>query len=144
MKNTFLLNGEQFCLSLDFQVFVGEICYPSNTILTVSVSSEGFSATSTMDIDIKSVYAFCDDLKSIYDSLSGTAKIQQAYGNQYVSFSGDGIGHILVSGFLSSNGENGFWQELKFENCIDQTFISEFIKNLTDFSQKYKAKHERQ
>ena len=53
MNDTILLESESFSLSLDFQVFESDISYPSNTILTISVSSAGFSASTTMDIDIK-------------------------------------------------------------------------------------------
>ncbi len=124
MNDTFLLESESFSLSLDFEVFESDISYPSNTILTVSVSSAGFSASTTMDIDIKDIPTFYYELQKVYDSLKGEAKIQEPYGNQrYILFSGDKKGHILVSGVLNSNGANGFWQELKFENCIDQTFF---------------------
>ena len=46
-------------------------------------------------------------------------------------------GHIFVSGMLNSNGANGFWQELKFENCLDQTFMPQFLRKLTALSSKY-------
>ena len=139
MNNTFLLESESFSLSLDFEVFESDISYPSNTVLTVSVSSAGFSASTKMDIDIKDIPTFYYELQKVYDSLKGEAKIQEPYGNQqYILFSGDKKGHILVSGTLNSNGENGFWQELKFENCIDQTFFPQFLKKLSVFSNQYR------
>lgn len=139
MNDTVLLKSESFSISLDFEVFESDISYPSNTILTVSVSSAGFSASTTMDIDIKDIPTFYYELQKLYDSLMGEAKIQEPYGNQqYILFSGDKKGHILVSGVLNSNGANGFWQELKFENCIDQTFLPQFLKNLSTFSNQYK------
>ena len=135
MKDRIVLETECFKLSLDFQVFESDISYPSNTILSVCVLSEGFSAFTTMDIDIKDVVSFCNELQKVYDSLSGEAKIHEPFGNrQYILFSGDKNGHIHISGTLSSNGAKGFWQELKFENIIDQTFLPEFIKNLVAFS----------
>ena len=138
MNNTILLECENFSLSLDFQVFESDISYPSNTILSVSVSSEGFSASTTMDIDIKDIQTFCNELQKTYDSLKGEAKIQEPYGNQqYILFTGDKKGHIFVSGMLNSNGANGFWQELKFENCLDQTFLPQFLRKLTALSSKY-------
>ena len=138
MNNTILLECENFSLSLDFQVFESDISYPSNTILSVSVSSEGFSASTTMDIDIKDIQTFCNELQKTYDSLKGEAKIQEPYGNQqYILFTGDEKGHIFVSGMLNSNGANGFWQELKFENCLDQTFLPQFLRKLTALSSKY-------
>lgn len=138
MTDKFMLESEQFSLSLDFQVFESDIDYPSNTILSVCVSSSGFSASTTMDVDIKTIYDFCNKLGSVYIILTGSAKIQEAYGNQYILFSGDGIGHIRVAGMLDSQGANGFWQELKFENCIDQTYFPSFLKGLTDFAAQFK------
>ena len=134
MNDKFMLESEQFSLSLDFQVFESDIEYPSNTILSVCVSSSGFSAATTMDIDIKAVCNFCNELENVYNTLKGSTKIQEAYGKQYILFSGDGLGHIMVSGFLDSQGANGFWQELKFENCIDQTFLPDILKKLTALS----------
>jgi hypothetical protein len=106
--------------------------------LSVCVSSSGFSAATTMDIDIKAVCNFCNELENVYNTLKGSTKIQEAYGKQYILFSGDGLGHITVSGFLDSQGANGFWQELKFENCIDQTYFPSFLKRLTNFTVQFK------
>jgi hypothetical protein len=138
MTDTILLKSDNFSLSLDFEVFEADIAYPSNTILSVSVSSVGFSASTTMDVDIKDILTFCNKLQNLYTSLNGEAKIQEPFGNrQYIQFSGDPKGHIMVLGTLNSNGENGFWQELKFENRIDQTFLLDFIKKLTALSNQY-------
>ena len=138
MNDKFILESKQFSLSLDFQVFESDIEYPSNTILSVCVSSSGFSASTTMDIDIKAFCNFCNELEIVYNTLKGSAKIREAYGNQYILFSGDRLGHIMISGFLDSQGANGFWQELKFENCIDQTYFSSFLKGLANFTAKFK------
>ncbi len=138
MTDTIILESENFCLSLDFQVFVSDISYPSNTLVTVSVTSSGFSASTTMDIDVKDMPGFCNELQKLYDSLKGEAKIQEPFGNQqHITFSGDGKGHILISGELNSNGANEFWQELKFENCIDQTCMPQFLKKLSILSNQY-------
>ena len=138
MTASVFLESDSFRLSLDFQVFESDVSYSSNTTLSVSVTSAGFSAFTTMDIDIKDIPTFCNELQNIYNSLNGEAMIQEPYGNrQYIRFSGDRKGHILVSGTLNSNGASGFWQELKFENCIDQTFLPDFLKKLTTLSTRY-------
>ena len=139
MNDKLLLESEQFTLSLDFQVFESDIAYPSNTTLSVGVFSSGFSASTTMDIDVKDVCDFCNELENIYNTLKGSTRIQEVYGKQYILFSGDGLGHIMVSGLLNSQGANGFWQELKFENRIDQTYIPRFLKDLTDFATQFKS-----
>lgn len=138
MKDGLLLESEGFKLSLNLQVFESDISYPSNTILSVCVFSEGFSASATMDVDINDVLHFCNELQKVYDSLKGEAKIQEPFGNrQYIMFSCDKKGHFFISGTLNSDGANGLWQELKFENVIDQTVLLQFIKSLVAFSQQF-------
>jgi hypothetical protein len=112
---------------------------PSNTVLTISVSSDGFCASTDMDIDIKEFVTFVDSLSSLYTTLNGIAIIQEPYGErQFVEFSADRSGHIGIRGKLSSNGRRGFVQELSFENCIDQTCLPDFIKNLSLLCTKYR------
>ena len=137
MTDVFVLESENFRLSLDFQIFEEDIPHPVNTTLSIHVSSAGFSASTTMDIDIKDIPIFCKNLKNIYASLTGTAKIQEPFGKQHILFAGDKLGHIAMSGHLHSNGICGFWQELKFENAIDQTFLPPFLEYLTNISQMF-------
>ena len=133
MNKEFLLENENFRLSLGFNVFESDISYSTNTILSVAVTSAQFSASVTMDIDIKDIAAFCDDLKHIYECLSGTAKIQEPYGSeQYILFSSDKYGHVTVSGYLNSYGVNNSWLELKFEDSIDQTHLAALYKDLSN------------
>ena len=86
MRDVFVLKNEDFCLSLDFQVFQADISSPSNTILSVYIASNGFSAATTMDIDIKQLPVFCNDLKAIYNTLQGEAKIQDALRQSAIYF----------------------------------------------------------
>lgn len=138
MDDRIILSGNNFSLSLDFRVFESDVSYASNTILSVSVTSDGFSASATMDIDIKDIPLFCNELKKVYDCLNVEAKIQEPYGaRQFILFSGDKCGRISISGTLNSGGDNGLWQELKFENSIDQTYIPRFMKELNDISNQF-------
>ena len=89
MTEQFLLEGKQFRLTLDFDVMESDIIYPSNTTLTVSVFSGGFSAISSLDIDAKNIPAFYMGMKTIYDSLEGEAVIAEAYGEQNIAFTCD-------------------------------------------------------
>ena len=136
MTEQFLLEGKQFRLTLDFDVMESDIIYPSNTTLTVGVFSDGFSATTRFDIDAKRIPAFYMGMKSMYDTLEGEAVIAEAFGKQNVTFACDRYGHIFISGLLCSGGANGFLQELKFENALDQTFLPPFLKELERFSTK--------
>lgn len=137
MNECIAIKSEQFDLSLNFRVFDSDIQYGSNTILSVCVSSSGFSATATMDIDIKRLPFFCNELKNVYDSLNGKARLQEAFGDQYIEFCGDGKGHIGIAGQLESNGSDGFSQKLQFENRIDQTFLPAFLASLNSLANHY-------
>ena len=106
MTEQFLLEGKQFRLTLDFDVMESDIIYPSNTTLTVWVSSDGFSATTRFDIDAKRIPAFYMGMKSMYDTLEGEAVIAEAFGKQHVTFTCDRYGHIYISGLLCSGGAN--------------------------------------
>ena len=133
------IKSADFDICFLLKVFETDIAYTSNTILTISVNSDGFCANTDMDIDIKEFVAFVDSLSSLYKTLNGTALIQEPYGErQFVEFSADRFGHIRIRGELSSNGRNGFVQKLNFENCIDQTYLPDFIKNLSLLCAEYR------
>ncbi len=104
--------------------------------LTVSVQAGTFSATAPMDIDVKSLPDFCNDLKRIYDTLSGSAKISEPYGERYLSFCGDGKGHVAVSGYLYNRSADGFYGETSFESVTDQTFLPRLIRWISDGAEK--------
>ncbi len=134
-----LIKSANFDIRLQLKVFDADIEYSSNTILTISVNSDGFCASTDMDIDIKQFVAFVDALSSLYSSLTGSAVIQEPYGEQqFIEFCTDRSGHISIRGELSSNGRKGFMQKLTFENCIDQTYLPEFINSLTLCCAKYR------
>lgn len=133
------INSGDFDICFRLKVFETDIQYPSNTILTISVNSDGFCANTDMDIDIKEFVAFVDALSSLYITLNGVAIIQEPYGErQFVEFCADRSGHISIRGELSSNGRNGFVQKLTFKNCIDQTYLLDFIKKLSLFCAEYR------
>ena len=133
------IETSQFKIKLQIKVFDSDLNYHSNTIMTVAVDSDGFSAVADMDVDIKQLIAFTDDLTILYNTLKGVAKIQEPYGmQQFIELSSDGIGHIYISGKLNSFGQNGSAQELKFENSVDQTCLPKFISNLSDLCCKYR------
>ena len=134
-----LIKSANFDIRLQLKVFDEDIEYSSNTILTISVNSDGFCASTDMDIDIKQFVAFVDALSSLYSSLTGSAVIQEPYGEQqFIEFCTDRSGHISIRGELSSNGRKGFMQKLTFENCIDQTYLPEFVNSLTLCCAKYR------
>ena len=130
-----ILNTENFRLSISLNIFESDIEYSSNTIMTVSVTNDGFSAKADMDIDIKEFAEFANELSVIYESLSGTAKIKEPYGHQkFITFSADKTGYITVKGFLCDDLKNN---ELRFENNFDQTYLKPFSQQLCSAYSKY-------
>ena len=130
-----ILNTENFRLSISLNIFESDIEYSSNTIMTVTVTSGGFSAKADMDIDIKEFTAFASELSAVYDSLSGTATIKEPYGHQkFISFTADKTGYITVKGFLCDDLKNN---ELRFENSFDQTYLKPFSGQLCSAYSKY-------
>ena len=131
-----ILDADDFSIIFELEIFENDLEYPTNTIFHVTVQSCGFSGNASMDISIKEFAKFCCNLSTLYDSLKGNAKIQEPYGyKQYIEFSADKLGHILVNGIIKSGSE--FTHELKFENVIDQTILYRFQKELIETYAKY-------
>ena len=132
----YVLKTDNFTLTLNPQVFLRDLAYPSNTLMAVTVSSDDFSGKASMDIDAKQLGRFARDLLGLYETLNGEAKIQETYGDMFLAFSGDGRGHIRVKGFLQSYyGDNV--QELHFGIRFDQTWLRCFSAELFEAFGKY-------
>ena len=132
-----ILKTDNFEMSMDLEIFESDISYPTNTIMKAAVQSDEFSASTSMDIDIKEFAQFVFDLVNIYETLSGEAIIEEPYGvKMYISFSGNGRGHISVKGYLHSSN-NGYEQQMEFENDIDQTYLRKFCYELNNSYEKY-------
>ena len=130
-----ILNTENFRLLISLKIFEDDINSSSNTIMTVSVTSDGFFAKADMDIDIKEFAAFANKLSAVYEFLSGTATIKEPYGHQkFITFSADKTGYITVKGFLCDDLKNN---ELRFENNFDQTYLKPFSQQLCSAYSKY-------
>lgn len=137
----YIIHFEDFFLKIKVKVFLEDIRLSSNTIMEVTVQSDGFSATTTMDIDIKELAKFALDLTHICEILSGEARIEEPYGmHMYLSFIGNGRGHIAVKGYLHKNNCVGNEQILEFENDIDQTGLKKFSYDLFNDCKKYNIK----
>ena len=132
-----ILDAEDFRLVLEPEIFEEDIQCPSNTILHVRVESGGFSACADMDVDVKELARFALDLRGLYETLSGTARIEEPYGmRMYIALTGIGLGHIAVKGFVRNWAQTGC-NELTFENEFDQTFLKDFARELLEAYGKY-------
>ncbi len=134
----YIINTGNFYLNIKPKVFEEDVSLPVNTIMEVTVQSDGFSAQAAMDIDIKELARFAVDLNNIYETLAGEARIEEPYGmHMYLSFIGNGRGHIAVKGYLYKNSGIGNGQTLEFENDIDQTYLKKFSSDLFNACKKY-------
>lgn len=141
----FVLFYENFKLELCPKTFIENIEYPNNTSMAVTVQSDGFAGSATMDIGIKDLCKFAADLCQIYDTLSGEARIEEPYGlHMYLSFSGDGKGRVVVKGYLHQGNRTGNENSLEFENYIDQTVLKPFCFPLLSACNEYIPSIEKQ
>lgn len=133
------IESGSFSLELKPKVFEEDLKCPTNTILTVRLTSDGYSADSSMDVGARDVAVFAEGLKEVYDKLEGKVRLEEPYGeHNFIEFFAKTGGHIVVKGKLSSMGRNGHTQELSYESEIDQTDLKDFVRDLyADFS-KYK------
>ena len=136
MPSPLTITTPTLSLTLDITVTESDLTVPVNATLAVGVQAGGFSATAPMDIDARCLSEFCEGIKGIYDTLSGSAKISEPYGERYLSFSGDGKGHVEVSGYLYNRGGDGFYGEMSFETLTDQTVLPKLIRWLSDAAEK--------
>lgn len=126
----FKLESHSFSLLLKAKVFCSDMY--NNTLLEITLNSDGFSACTTMDIDFNEFKNFAVKINDLYETLRGNAAITEPYGEQIIHFSADEKGCINVSGILHSCGKNGHYQSLKFENSFDQTFLRPFAVSLKE------------
>lgn len=133
------LDSGNFKLEWELQIFENDISFPINTILAVTVLSDGFSAQTTMDISIKDFSVFTCNLKQLYDTLQGSARLEEPYGmHNHIEFLCTENGYIAVNGILNNYVKNGLEQELHFENEFDQTYLKDFVNELYLTYEKYR------
>lgn len=129
------LKSEDFLLELTAVVHEEDLPDPVNATLLVSVSSDGFSARSGMDIDVRDLAAFAGRLKELYESLDGSARLEEPYSEGYMEFTADSLGHIRIRGCLQQSNAYGDTQKLLFGSEIDQTYLKDFAGELhADFA----------
>lgn len=133
-----ILETENFFVCIEPEIFEADLSLPTNTLLKTDVRSNGFAASTTMDIDIKDLARLGRDLCRIYDTLQGNAQLEESYGqHMYISFIGNNRGHISIKGRLHKGNRSGLEQVLEFENDIDQTSLRPFYLELLDNYGKY-------
>ena len=124
-------------MEFDINVFETDINYSSNTIMHITFKCNEFSAQTSMDIDIKQFAIFAEKIYIMYENLCGTTVFKEPYGNeQFIEFSCDKTGHIVIKGFLCNLSDTCSYK-LNFEKTIDQTDIENFIKSFKGMYERY-------
>ena len=127
-----ILETNNFMLEIELETFSREY---NDAVLHVNMKSSlppcgMVSGISNLDIASEEFKEFVKDLKSLYDTLKGTAKIKECFMEQYIEFSGDGKGHIIVKGYLEHYSAHK--QNLVFSNSFDQTYMTDFVNRLVN------------
>lgn len=131
------IESEYFFLEMEPRVFEDELDYANNSDITIAVSSYNYSAKGKIETSARDIYAFATELKKVYDTLTGIARLQEPYGfKNYIEFKALPKGHIAVSGRIVDT-TGCFVQEIKFENEIDQTYLRSFAFSLVKDFEKY-------
>lgn len=134
----FRLETKQLLLEWNSEVHPEDLPFPVNTTLTVKVRSFGFAGEAVLDLDVRQLAAFSLGLRQLYETLGGSARLEEPYGaHSFVEFLAGTGGHIRVHGRLRCGNGCGFAQELTFENKIDQTDLCSFAAALYDAYAEY-------
>ncbi len=130
------LETENFLLELKPKVHQDDLPFPVNTVLNIKIFSYGFSAESVMDIDVRGLADFAVHLNELYETLKGSARLEEPYGvHCYIEFMACCGGHIKIKGDIHNGNAYGYEQELTFENEFDQTYLESFTRALfTDYA----------
>jgi len=132
------IEADRFTLEFFPEIHEQDIAYPVNIYLGVKVSSYGYSADTFMDVGVQGIAEFALQLKDLYETLSGKARLEEPYSvHNYLEFVAKTGGHIRVIGRLNNKSAYGYTQEINFENEIDQTYLRDFVSRLAADFGKY-------
>ena len=132
------IGTDKFILDLSPEIYKQDQSYSVNANLGVKVFSYGFSAETSMEVGVKEIAEFSDEIMYLYNTLTGVARLEEPYGfHNYIEFIAQKSGHIKVKGRLNNACAYGYEQEINFENEIDQTCIRNFSNQLFSNFSKY-------
>lgn len=123
---TITLDAGNFKLSMGAKVFFNDPPV-NNTLLFVSIYSDGFSGNMTMDVGSSDVESFTKQLTAMNDVVKGSAKIKETYGDGYIEMEMDRTGHVIVRGFVYDS-----FQKLSFDNRFELSYLDSFVKALAN------------
>jgi len=101
--------------------------------ITVRVGS--FLGEFPSDLDVWAFARFATELRTLYESLKGTASFTTYERQLELALVGDGMGHVQVRGEAMDYAGTG--NKLIFRLAIDQTEIPALLRDLTAISAAY-------
>lgn len=115
----------EFSLEIIFAIYDTDENLQLGTMI-IHVVSGNFSANTSMDVSAYEVAEFARNLYHLYEHLSGTATLKEAFSDEnQIEFCAKGRGYIQAKGRLTEYG-----QTLIFDNEFDQTYLKEFATSL--------------
>ncbi|MEO7049671.1 MAG: hypothetical protein ABI091_30485 [Ferruginibacter sp.] len=94
----------------------------------VKFDYKNFLAKFTISLMLNDFYPFRDELIKLNSSLKGIANFSTIEQNVVLKLTGDGLGHINISGVLRHDSD----LQLYFDILSDQTFLPSLIKECND------------
>ncbi|MBR0463880.1 MAG: hypothetical protein IJJ23_05780 [Clostridia bacterium] len=81
------IESDTFILEFFPEIHEQDFGYPVNVNLGVKVSSYGYSANTFMDVGVRGIAEFALQLKNLYETLSGEARLNEPYSvHNYIEF----------------------------------------------------------
>ncbi len=96
--------------------------------LNIEVHCDGWSGRFNCSSLAGSLKSFGEDVARLKQSLPGSASLETTESNLEVTLTGDGKGHIAVTGVALNTHAHG--TELRFAFEIDQTYLDEIAREL--------------
>jgi hypothetical protein len=94
----------------------------------LELKSDAFSAALPFTFDDPPVWRFVSQLEVLEETLQGAARLGRKHEDEHILLTGDGLGHINVTGVLRVYG--GHPQRLEFAFGTDQTALGQFIRSI--------------
>jgi len=132
MKLNFRNDGGRTLLSLDI---IGKEDSEGWLRGKIEFEDNGFLAYFQLSLMLNDLYEFHNQLRIFKDNLNGGAILSTIEDNVNLVFSGDGLGHISISGTLRHNSDPEL--KLLFEISSDQTLLPSLLEECDQILRHY-------
>ena len=111
--------------------------YHDDNWLTVKIGVQagGYHGKADATIMTSEVTEFTSELRTLFETLSGTAKFQTLEGQLSLELTGDGKGHIELTGEVKD--KPGIGNRLQFTLQIDQSQLGQSLREIENVTLKF-------